>query len=251
MSRHVEILRQAKLDAGLFGFPAQTALDRKARPHVDGASAPRSPQDRDQWQQLVHALSVNRRLQSPYAIGLASATAGEGTTYAAFHLAAELARSSARPTLLLEANLHRPDLAERFGLEPGPGLAQLLRGEGYSLEDCIRETPMEQLALLAAGADENSAGNTIDWGGLRSLYATLRERFAAIVVDLPPVNLSPDFLIVGPLLDGLVLVVHADLCSREVIQNAVARLRRANLNLLGTILNKRKFFVPGPIYRRL
>lgn len=76
-------------------------------------------------------------------------------------------------------------------------------------------------------------------------------RFRGIVVDLPPVNLSTETTIIGGWLDGLVLVAEADLCSREVLQNAVARLRRATPNLVGAVLNKRKFVIPERIYRRL
>lgn len=252
MSRHLEILRKAKLDAELFAPSAGCEGPREAR--SSGAAADRTPWGgghRNHWQQLVHELFLHSTGQARAAVGLAAATAGEGTSYVASHLAAELARSTGLPALLLEANLHRPSQAKRHGVEPDPGLRHILLDRSFPLDSCLRQTAIESLWLLPAGSAPNGSSGPPDWTCFHSLFEGLRRRFAGIVADLPPVNLSADTSILGPLFDGLVLVVEADLCSREVIQNAVVRLQRANPNLLGTVLNKRKFFVPEPLYRRL
>jgi Mrp family chromosome partitioning ATPase len=240
VSVHLDILRKAQLEEELFSGSA-TVIQR----------APTGrPTARDQWQQLVHELFLRREESGACAIGLASATAGEGTSYVAQHLAAELARTSDRDTLLLEANLYRPAQAVRHGVEPDPGLRRALAEREFPVESCWRETTVNHLWLLPAGSP--AAGSPApDWTLLPCLLQGLRSRFRGIVVDLPPVNLSTDATIIGGSLDGLVLVVEADLCSREVIQHAVSRLRRANSNLLGSVLNKRKFVIPEAVYRRL
>jgi Mrp family chromosome partitioning ATPase len=265
MSRHLEILRRAKLDAQLFARAAaaenghanghvtsQSAAAPAASPPVDDAPASWSnSQSRDQWQQLIHQLFLRRGLGAQRSVGLASATAGEGTSFVAFHLATELARSTAQPTLLLETNVHRPAQAQQHGVDPDPGLRHLLLDRSFPLESCLRQTAVEPLWLLPAGSAVNGSGGALDWTHFPRIFEALRERFCGIVADLPPVNLSTDAVIIGPVFDAVVLVVEADLCSREVIHNAVARLRRANPNVMGTILNKRKFFIPAPLYRRL
>ena len=250
MSRHLAILRKAKMEAELFASPTPSGAGAAAAP-ARAPAAPDSVQNRDQLQQLVHELFLRRGPEARYALGLAWATAGEGTSYVAFHLAAELARLAAQPTLLLEANAYRPALAERLGVEPNPGLRQLLLNQQIPLEQCLRQTPIERLWLLPAGTAGNGFVGAPDWTAFRRVFQGLRERFSGIVVDLPPVDLSTDSQIISSFFDGVALVVQADFSSREVIQNAVTRLRRANPNLVGTILNRRKFFIPGPIYRRL
>lgn len=241
MSRHVEILRRARLDGDLFtGAAAAQVAVVPARP----ASA------RDQWQQLVHELFLRREESGSCAMGLAASTAGEGTSYVARHVAAELARTSEWNTVLVEANLYRPAQALRHGVEPDPGLRRLLSDRAFPIESCIRETGVARLWVLPAGSPSDSA-SVPEWALLPRLLQWLRVRFRGIVVDLPPVNLSTETTIIGGWLDGLVLVAEADLCSREVLQNAVARLRRATPNLVGAVLNKRKFVIPERIYRRL
>jgi Mrp family chromosome partitioning ATPase len=246
MSRHLEILRRAKLEGELFA----AAGAGNGRPAARREIAWNAGQDRDQWQQLVHELFLRRGAQSRCALGLASATAGEGTSFVVSHLAKELARATEDPALLVDANVHHPAQAERCGVDPDPGLRHLLADRMFPLESCLRQTAVERLSLLPAGSCSGIHAAP-DWTDFPRIFCRLRERFSNIIIDLPPVNASSDAMIIGPLFDGLVLVVEADLCSREVIQNAVGKLRRANARLLGAILNKRKFFVPAPLYRRL
>lgn len=245
MSRHLEILRKARADGELF---TRGALVRSPAPVK---RLTRRAPSRDHWQQLVHELFLREAGSGKRALGFASATPGEGTSYVTAHVAAELARTSERDTLLLELNLCRPSQAGRHGVEPDPGLRRLLVDREFPVEACLRPTVVEHLWLLPAGSASNGLGAGPDWTHFPRLLERLRARFGALVADLPPVNLSTDTLIVGGLLDGLVLVVEADLCSREVIGNAVERLRRANPNVLGSVLNKRKFVIPEAIYRRL
>ncbi len=245
MSVHLEILRRARIEGDLF-----TAATVAAAAEPQRRRAARRPGIRDQWQHLVHELFLRRQGPESVAIGLASATAGEGTSFVARHLAAELARISERRILLLEANVYRPAQARAHGVEPEPGLRRLLAGRDFPVRECLRETGVRHLWVLPGGSG-SQAGGTPDWTFLPKALADLRQEFRGVVVDLPPVNLTSDATLIAGWLDGLVLVAEADACSREVIQSAAERLRRANPNLLGAVLNKRRFVIPEAVYRRL
>jgi len=239
MSVHLAMLRRAHLDGELFGGRSAAA----APPRASGGAAGAGPEP---WPGLFHELFL--RAGGRQAVGLAAPSSGEGASYVAARLAAEAARACGGPALLLEANLRRSSQAQLHGVEPEPGLSRFLLDKGLPLESCLRQTAAPALWVLPGGPATTEAP---DWTRLAEAVAGLRRRFAAIVVDLPPVNLSPEVAIVTPLLDGVVLVVEADHSSREVIRSAEEKLRRANPNLLGAVMNKRKFFVPEPIYRRL
>ncbi len=253
MSRHIAILRKAKLDAELFGRGGGNGHHR-VNGTTPGHNVWHGGHGRDAWRHLVHELFLSREERPDHpeglAIALAAATSGEGTSYVAFHMATELARSTGRPSLLLEANVHSPSQAQCYRVEPDPGLRHALADPTFPLESCLRQTAVEQLSLLPAGS-VGSGSSAPDWTHFRHLLGCLRQRFAGIVADLPALHPSSDTLILAPLFDAVVLVVEADLCSREVIQNTVLRLRRANASLAGAVLNKRKFFIPEPLYRRL
>src|SRR5439155_6068387 len=80
---------------------------------------------------------------------------------------------------------------------------------------------------------------------LRSVIAQLRAKFDYVLIDTPALNVYTDAVAFGLLSDGLVLVVKANSSRREVASNIVKELRKANLRLLGTVLNKRRYPVPG------
>jgi len=235
LSRYLAILRKARSEEELFGRPALLPAN-----------------GREQWRPLMHEIFFRRDGPAPQAVGFASATPGEGASFVASHVTLEVARCTGRPTLLFEANLYRPTQAAQHGVDPDPGLRQLGSSAEVTIESCLRPSRVESLWILPAGSNSSNGSNgPPDWSRLERAFAAMRRRFPAILVDLPPVNPSGEAILVGALLDAVVLVVEADLCSREVIQNAVARLRRANLNLIGTVLNKRKLLIPEPLYRRL
>ena len=235
MSRYLAILRKTRREDELFGRPAATPAN-----------------GRERWRPLMQEIFHRRGVPAPQAVGFASATPGEGASFVAAHVALEVARSTGRPTLLLEANLHRPAQATQHGVDPDPGLRQLASNPEVTLESCLQPSPTGSLWILPAGSNGVNGSKALpDWSRLERAFAAMRERFPAILVDLPPVNLSGEAILVGTLLDAVVLVVEAGLCSREVVEHAATRLRRADLNVIGAVLNKRKLPIPEPLYRRL
>ena len=60
-----------------------------------------------------------------------------------------------------------------------------------------------------------------------------------------------DAMVLGQLADGVVLVIEANATRREATQNVKEDLVRANVRMLGTVLNNRTFPIPKALYSRL
>jgi Mrp family chromosome partitioning ATPase len=80
---------------------------------------------------------------------------------------------------------------------------------------------------------------------------TLRFVFDYILLDCPALADSDEAIVLAPESDGMVVVVEADATRREQIQNTQKAIERAEGNLLGFVLNKRRYTVPNWIYKRL
>jgi Mrp family chromosome partitioning ATPase len=64
-------------------------------------------------------------------------------------------------------------------------------------------------------------------------------------------NTYSDGVALGQLADGVVLVLEANSTRREAAAKVTENLRAAQIKILGAVLNKRTFPIPGFLYHRL
>jgi Mrp family chromosome partitioning ATPase len=83
------------------------------------------------------------------------------------------------------------------------------------------------------------------------LLEEARRAYDAVVLDTAPVTTSPETPPLAELVDGVVLVVQSGRTKREVIQRALAILGQFEKTFLGVVLNRKKYYIPEFIYRRL
>ncbi len=79
----------------------------------------------------------------------------------------------------------------------------------------------------------------------------LRRQFEYILIDAPPIIGHPETLALSKLTDGVLFVVKANQTRWEIIDQARDQLKEAGVKVLGVVLNERRFFIPGGIYRRI
>ena len=51
--------------------------------------------------------------------------------------------------------------------------------------------------------------------------------------------------------DGVVLVVQAERTKREVVQRSMESIANFQGNILGVVLNRKKYYIPEFLYRRV
>ena len=190
----------------------------------------------------------NNNLKS---IIVTSANHGEGTSTLAFNLALSLGLVKETRVLLIDANLRQPNLHEWFDQKQENGFSDFLKDE-ISLAEIIKETSLDNVKLITAGviASENNNLDVLSGITLKT-KETLEKNFDWIIYDSPPVNIYPDTLLMTPLSDGIILVIFAERTRRVAVQKAKESLESINANILGGVLNGRRYAVPGFIYKRL
>lgn len=171
------------------------------------------------------------------AIGVVSAVNGEGKTLTAVNLAVSLAAEPNQTVLLLDLDLRRPALARTLELQVERGLESWLGGDEPTRNVCYGVEGLERLFVLPTLAPVPNSSETLASLSTRRLFNELKDRDTSrlLVVDLPPVLLSDDALMVAPLLDGVVLVVNERRTRREDVVRVVELL--ANTRIIGSVLN--------------
>lgn len=84
-------------------------------------------------------------------------------------------------------------------------------------------------------------------GQLHAAVQAARNEGASVVIDAGSMEESAAALDLTGLVDGVVLVIEAGRCRPEELAAAVARLERAGLTVLGTVLNRFRRVLPAMI----
>jgi len=181
----------------------------------------------EQFRHLKRQLLSHRRrsgapAHGPLLIGVTSALPGEGKTSIAINLALSLSREIDTSVLLVDADVLRPDVLNRLGLPPAPGLLDLLVSPGMRLGDVVLTTDIPKLSILPAGRRADNAGELIASNAMESLLSSLRSicHDCAVVFDAPPLLLSSEARALASMMDQVVIVVEAGKTPRDAVQQA-------------------------------
>lgn len=156
-----------------------------------------------------------------------------GKTTVAAGLAVTIARSGAR-TILVDADLHRSRVAEMLGVEPAPGLREVL--EGDRLDRNVRETRLEHLYLLTAGRPASDPTELLA-SRFRVTLEALKEQYDAVVIDAPPVAPVNDARVIASLAQTTLVVCAAGRATHRSVRDAVERLKLVSVTPTAGVLN--------------
>jgi Mrp family chromosome partitioning ATPase len=163
-------------------------------------------------------------------------------------LAAEcLAQQAGTSVCVVEANFRSPQLHTHFDVGNLTGLAVALAEEGP-----IRRfaTPLpKNLWLIPSSAIKQ--GSDINVERFRERVEELRREFDYVLLSGPPMIRETEASLTGRVSDGIVLIVEANRTSRKDLRQAKEQLAKAEVKLLGAVLDQRKFPVPDFLYRKL
>ena len=166
---------------------------------------------------------------------ITSTVPGEGKTTLALNLA--LAHAQTRRTLIIDADMRRPQVAQRMGLSgTEKGLSNLVAGD-VPAEQCIHRVPGTALAILPVGDLPPNPLELLLSQRFEQALTDLAKLYDVIVIDSPPVGLVSDALVLAPRVTSTVLVVRAMATAAPLARKSISRLQRAGASMLGVVLN--------------
>jgi capsular exopolysaccharide synthesis family protein len=197
----------------------------------------------EHWQNLLAASVDSVRTTLLHAeqhygvrvVVISSAVAGEGKTSLSCHLAASLDRAGRR-TLLIDADLRAPTAHRLFDARRAPGFSEVLRGE-VSLAEAIQQTPVGNLAFLAAGRPDHEAIHTLAQPRLADLLRQIRGQYDCVLIDTCPVLPVADSLLLGQHADAVIFSVLRDISRMPKVYAAYQRVSTLGIPILGAVVS--------------
>lgn len=205
-----------------------------------------APDAEEAYQRLGTNLLVGPGIeaaQPPKLLGMVASRHGEGTTTTAAVLSSILVRRRGGRVAVVEANFRSPGFETAFGIKRNGGLAELIRGE-QTLAEVAQATSVPQLFAIGCGQTDASPSALFDAPGFSQALVQLREHFDFVIFDLPPVNVYGDALIIGPRLDAAIIVIEADATRIPEVERARRTLERSGVRFVGSVLNRRRNYIP-------
>jgi capsular exopolysaccharide synthesis family protein len=158
----------------------------------------------------------------------------EGKSLTAANLALTMAQDVQARICIVDADLRHSRLHTLFGLPEGPGLSDVLTGRA-TLEDALVRLEDQSVVVLPAGQTPAYPAELLGSTAMRRTIETLRTQFDRVIIDAPSAGPLADVGILSPLVDGMLLVVHAGKTTKPAIQEAVATI--GGDKFLGVLLN--------------
>jgi protein-tyrosine kinase len=217
----VEIAPDQLAKGGVYGFRNG---DARARP----------------FKLLRSQLRKQMRASGAKLVGVTSASPAVGKSFVASNLAAALSRLSDVDVYLIDADLHRPALADRFGIVDQPGIQDYLGGEVSELRQVMLRVNDERIAVIPGFKRDGTPAELLAGPIAESFFAGLRALpdNAVVLFDMPPIFADDDAVLIAGRLDGFLLVVEDGKTTAKQVRDTVRLLEPTPL--LGTVLNRYK-----------
>jgi len=182
----------------------------------------------------VQFMSIDRPIKT---IMVTSPAPGEGKSFTAANLGIAMAQAGLK-TVVVDTDLRRPMLHQIFTVPNAEGLTDLLRSPELTFNSHLQSTAVDNLQVITCGTIPPNPAELLGSQRMGRFLAALNELVDVVVFDSPPAAAVTDAAILSRLVDGVVLVIEAGQTRREIARQAVANLKRAGGNMLGTVLNR-------------
>lgn len=197
---------------------------------------------------LKNAFGSGASIRNGNLIMVTSAFPREGKSFCAINLAMSIAMERDRTVLLVDADVARPSIPQKFGIAPDVGLMDVLLDSHVSLSDAIVRTNVNKLALLPAGRPHRQATELLASEAMFNLLAELSERYSdrIVIFDSPPLLVTTEARTLAANMGQIVMVVESDNTTHEALREALSTIE--SCEVVGMVLNKGRRSNPGDSY---
>jgi polysaccharide biosynthesis transport protein len=198
---------------------------------------------------LVQRVFLVSGSEAPRRVVFAGSEPGSGCSWMCARSAEALAGRVSGTVCMVDANLRAPSLHQQTGIANHHGLSDALL-DPSPVAGFVTQLS-SNLAIVSCGSATAKAQGFLTSNRMLARLSELHSMFDYVLVDAPAMNGSREAVVLGGACDGVVLVLRANSSRRETARGAVREFQTAKVNVLGAVLNQRKFPIPQSIYNRL
>ena len=168
-------------------------------------------------------------------IGVTSSVRGEGKSTTSVNLAYTIAQTG-KKVLLIDADMRLPSVAAKLELHGAPGLSNLIAGMNTD-QSCLRQSSFfDNWYVIPAGDIPPNPSELLGSERMHALLERYSGIFDTIILDLPPVNIVTDALVISKWTDGLIGVVRQNYTDRRALADCMYQVEKLGVKFLGFVV---------------
>lgn len=216
-----------------FDFPYLRPGDDKFPEELVAAYQPSSPEV--EMLRSVRSQLLLRWFEGGHkALALVCVNPGDGASFFSANLAVVFAQLG-KQTLLVDANLRRPQQHRIFRLKGRQGLSDVIAGRA-GMEAIAQVDAFSSLFVLPAGTIAPNPQELVSQRAFRTLHDSLADRFDVILIDAPAFSVGADAFDIAARVGGALLIVRKNSTRLDEVQAVNAQLGQHGIDVVGSVL---------------
>jgi capsular exopolysaccharide synthesis family protein len=164
-----------------------------------------------------------------------SSVSGEGKTFCSLNLAYTLA-ASGRKTILIGADMRKPNLTDFIEAYPDKGLSEYLAGYADK-DEVVINGQTKNLWFVGAGAVPPNPSELLAGEKMNDFMVELRKEFDAIIIDTSPIGLVADAMELLPHVDHTLLIVRQEVSMKQALSMVNGLYNDGKIKPMSVIFN--------------
>lgn len=197
------------------------------------------------YQNLGDQLYLLAQGKGATSVLVTSALRGEGVSTVVVNLGLYLANKAGYRVLVIDGNLRRPSIQKMLKLKDHPGLSDVLQGF------CTFSQATQKvcnLSVIGAGQGVPNPVALLVFSRMQELMRVAKSHYDLILIDGANLKEFTDSAVIAATMDSIALVVNEGSTRRQVVHAAMEALAQVKADLIGGIMNRRRFVIPRLIY---
>lgn len=169
-----------------------------------------------------------------HSIIITSSISGEGKSTISANLAISCAMGGKR-ILLIDGDLRRASQREIFGFDKRANGVSDILAENCDWHEAILKDIRETLDLLPAGHFPPNPAELLESNEMLQLLTQLEEEYDLILIDMPPINVVADPLVLSEHVAGCLFVTRQNFSDHRDIKKALVAAEMTGMDVLGFV----------------
>ncbi len=142
-----------------------------------------------------------------------------------------------KKVLLIDSDMRKPVQHKCFGIHNRRGWSELLSGQTSIEAVTVPVEEYDGLHLIPSGRIPPNPQELMAAESTAAILEELKSRYDVVIVDLPPVGVVSDAMVIGKSITGYMFVVHSGESEAPALKRIIDSMKKTDCNILGMILN--------------